>query len=86
MFEYSIKVLEVKGACDNGHRMGDEFRVKDAKTPQGICLSAFSAILPKLMALMLGGDILWSEDRNRDIIACPDPKNAVIWEVRRIKV
>jgi len=85
MTEYRMKVIAVKGTCDNKHRVGDEFIVKDAKTPGGICLSAFSAILPKLMALMMGGDVLWSEDKDRDIIACPDPKNAVVWEVRRTK-
>jgi len=85
VIEFRIKVIEVKGRCDNGHRVGEEFKVRDAKTPSGICLSSFSAILPKLMALMLGGDIPWSEDKNRDIIACPDPKNAVIWEVSRIE-
>jgi uncharacterized repeat protein (TIGR04076 family) len=84
MVKFTMTVKEIKGTCDNGHQVGDTFEITDAKTPGGICLSAFSAILPKLMALMLGGDIPWSGDKDADIVACPDPENAVRWEVRRI--
>jgi uncharacterized repeat protein (TIGR04076 family) len=85
MVKFRITIKEIKGACDNGHQVGDSFEIQDAKTPGGICLSAFSAILPKLMTLMLGGDIPWSSDKDVDIVACPDPENAVRWEVRRIQ-
>jgi len=85
MDRFLITVKEIKGACDNGHQVGDTFEITDAKTPGGICLSAFSSILPKLMALMMGGEIPWSGDKNTDIVACPDPENAVRWEVRRIR-
>ena len=85
MCKFRITVKEIRGTCDNGHQVNDTFEIEEAKTPGGICLSAFSAILPKLMALMLGGDILWSGDKDADIVACPDPENAVRWEVRRIQ-
>ena len=85
MVKFVITVIKIKGTCDNGHQVGDAFEITEAKTPGGICLSAFSAILPKLMSLMLGGDIPWSDDRDADIVACPDPENAVRWEVRRVQ-
>ena len=85
MVKVTITVKEIKGTCDNGHQVGDTFEITDAKTPGGICLGAFSAIHPMLIGLMLGGDIPWSDDKDVDIVACPDPKNSVRWEVRRIK-
>ena len=84
MKEHRIKVLEKKGKCDNMHEVGDEFVLKGPKTPEGICLGAFTAIMPSLMALIYGANIPFGQEKNVMTVACPDPKNCVIWEIRRI--
>lgn len=82
--EIVITVKSQKGECARNHREGQCFRMSGV-TPEGICVSAFAAMLPAIRVLMLGGVHPWSPDPDAEVVACPDPDNPVVFEVRRIE-
>lgn len=83
-YKIKIKVTSQKGTCVVGHKIGDEFETSGT-TPAGICLFAFSSILPSLSPLMFGGQFFWSKDKDVAEVACPDADNPVVFELRRIR-
>ena len=76
------KVISQRGTCEAGHRVGDEF-VIGQKAPPGICSWAFYTLFPFTEVLQFGGSFPWEKDSNKATIACPDPENPVIFELRR---
>ena len=83
-YQVSIKVISQKGTCGMGHKVGDEWIV-DWKTPEGICLGAFNGLSLSLQVLMYGGSFPWEKDPDRTTVACPDPDNPVVFEIRRVR-
>ena len=82
-YEVAIKVISQKGTCVWGHKVGQEFIINEG-TPKGMCLSAFGALFPNLRVLQFGGIYPWEPDPNVSQVACPDGKNPVIFELRRL--
>ena len=86
-----LKIISVKGTCAAGHFVGQEFDLsKDfllgvSGDPRAICPSAFHAVFPSWRVLRHGGEFPWEEDREKTTIACPDPINPVVMELRRVK-
>jgi len=76
------KVISQRGTCEAGHRVGNEF-VIGQKAPPGICSWAFYTLFPFTEVLQFGGSFPWEKDSNKATIACPDPENPVIFELRR---
>lgn len=76
------KVISQKGVCSAGHKVEDEFLIGD-KTPSGMCAWAFYTIFPFVSTLQFNGCFPWEEDSEKAIVACPDPANPVIFELRR---
>jgi uncharacterized repeat protein (TIGR04076 family) len=83
-YKVSVKVISQKGNCEAGHRVGDEWVVGE-KTPEGICIFAFASLLPFITPLMYGGAFPWEKDPDRTTVACPDPDNPVVFELRRVR-
>lgn len=83
-YKVSIRVVSQKGTCAAGHRVGDEWVIED-KTPEGMCAFAFSALFPLLTPLMFGGAFPWEADPDVTTVACPDPTNPVVFELRRLR-
>ena len=85
----SIKVISQKGVCLGKHKVGDEWVMKGNedgwKTPAGICMFAFSAIFPSIQLLMFGGSFPWQNNPDIWPAPCPDSKNPVVFELKRIK-
>jgi len=82
-----VTVLSTKGTCAFGHREGDEIRF-DGETIQGrVCLHALYSFLPKVFAMRYGASFPWLGDDQKDVSrhACPDPENAVVFELRRVR-
>ncbi len=77
------RVISQKGNCAIGHKVGDEWLIT-ARTPEGICLSAFNAIFPTARTLMFGGSFPWSDDPEVATAACPDAANPVVIKLRRV--
>lgn len=78
-----IKVISQKGTCVCGHKEGDTFLCTSG-TPSGLCLSAFAALLPAIQVLRMGGVHPWEADGDAVSFCCPDYKNPVVFEVRRL--
>jgi len=81
MFHVTAKVISRKGPCEN-HKVGDEFVIGE-KTPPNVCAWAYHSLFPFAQAMLYGGSFPWAKDPNRVAIACPDPDNAVVFELRR---
>ena len=80
--QVQIKVL--KGKCQGGiHKVGDVFTV-EWTTPVGICLGAWNALSPCVIALLCGGNFPWEKEAGYTTIHCPDPKG-ITFELRRIE-
>ena len=47
-----VKVESIRGKCPRGHYPGEEWRIAQ-KTPEGICMGAFAALLPVETVLKL---------------------------------
>ena len=57
-YDVRITLVSQKKACPAGHRIGDEFLVQGT-TPEGICMGAFSSLLPYITTLRFGGSFPW---------------------------
>jgi uncharacterized repeat protein (TIGR04076 family) len=84
MSEVRARVISQKGTCAAGHKLGDEFVIGE-KTPPGLCVWAFYSLFPFASALQFGGSFPWEDDPDRTTVACPDPTNPVVFELRRTK-
>jgi len=79
-----VTVKSQKGKCAVGHKVGDKV-VFDGKSVKGnICYSALMVLLPKVYAMRYGAEFPWAEDKDAICNACPDAKNPVVFEIRRI--
>ena len=83
-YKIKIKVTSQKGKCVVGHKVGDEFETSGL-TPPGMCIFAFSSILPSLTPLMFGGQFFWSKDKDVTEVVCPDGDNPVVFELKRVR-
>jgi uncharacterized repeat protein (TIGR04076 family) len=83
-YKLTAKVISQKGTCSAGHCVGDEF-VLGEKTPENMCSWAFQTIFPFYSVLRFGGTFPWEKDRDKAVVACPDPDNPIVFEIQRIK-
>ena len=81
--EVVARVVSQKGTCHAGHGIGDEF-VIDNKAPAGMCSWALYTVFPFAMVLRFGGSFPWEDDPDKTTVACPDPTNPVVFELRKI--
>ncbi len=83
-YDVAVRVVSQEGTCSAEHKVGEEWVIK-RKTPEGMCLSAFNAVLPNVRVLMFGGTLPWETDPDVTTVACPDAKNSVVFELRRLR-
>ena len=85
-YSVKIKVISQKGTCNRGHKLGDEWLIKndDCQTPQGLCVYAFGSLYPFTNVLMFGGSFPWDSEPDITTGVCPDPGNPVVFELRRL--
>lgn len=82
MTKIMAKVVSQKGACEAGHKLGDEFEIGQT-TPEGLCSWAFMVLFPFAEPLQFGSSFPWEKDPDKARVACPDPNNPVVFELRR---
>ncbi|MFC1919527.1 TIGR04076 family protein [Chloroflexota bacterium] len=82
-YDLIARVISQKGTCVNGHKAGDEFVLGD-KAPAGMCSWAFSTLFPFANVLQFGGAFPWENDPDTASVACPDPDNPVVFQLRRV--
>jgi uncharacterized repeat protein (TIGR04076 family) len=78
------RVISQKGTCEAGHKLGDEFIIDPARTPHGICPWALYTLFPFAEVLQFGGVFPWEKDPGKTRVACPDPDNPVVFELKRL--
>lgn len=83
-YEVRARVISQMGHCAAGHRVGDEFIIGET-SPNGMCCWAFYAIFPFVSVLQLGGRFPWEAKADETTVACPDPANPVIFELKRME-
>ena len=81
MSDVIAKVVSQKGTCAAGHKVGDEFIIGQ-QTPPDLCSWAFYSLFPFAEVLQFGGSFPWEQDLNKTTVACPDPANPVVFELR----
>lgn len=82
MSDVIAKVISQTGTCEAGHKVNDEFLIGQ-QTPCGLCSWAFYTLFPFAEVLQFGGAFPWEKDQDKTTVACPDPSNPVVFEIRR---
>ena len=84
--EILITVREVMGGGEGpcGYKPGDSWLVADYGAPEGLCTWAIAALAPYLATLRFGGRLPWEDEPDRALACCSDPKNPVVFELRRM--
>jgi uncharacterized repeat protein (TIGR04076 family) len=82
-YDVRITLVSQLRKCPNGHAVGDTWLV-GRKTPGGICMGAFNAILPYLTTLRFGGSFPWEEE-GRGTFCCPDPEVVNVFRLERVE-
>ena len=82
MSDVIARVISQRGTCAARHKVGDEFTIGE-ETPANLCSWAFYCMFPFAQVLRLGGSFPWEKDPNKTTVACPDPTNPVVFELRR---
>ena len=77
------KVISQQGTCSAGHKVGDEF-VMGHTTPEGMCSLAFYTLFPFAETLEFSGSFPWESNPDKTQVACPDPGNPIIFELKRV--
>lgn len=81
MSDVTAEVISQKGTCSAGHKVGDKF-VIGQQTSLKLCSWAFYTLFPFAEVLQFGGSFPWENERNKTTVACPDPENPVVFELR----
>lgn len=84
-YKVELRVIEQKGTCDFGHKVGDVIVFDGRKVDGEICFHALYSVLPKVFAMMYGVEFPWLDDKDVATHACPDAYNPLVLEVRRVR-
>ena len=86
-YKIGIKVVSQEGFCSAGHKVDDEWLVKgrgDGFRTPNMCMFAFATIYQSILLLMYGGSFPWEPDPDIVLAPCPDPRNPVVFELKRL--
>ncbi|MBI4331371.1 MAG: TIGR04076 family protein [Chloroflexi bacterium] len=76
-----------RGECPLKMKPGDSW-VFQRQTPEGMCMAAFSALMPAMRTFIVPGAVYRypgdAPEGEVVEVSCPDPKHWVIYEVRRL--
>ena len=84
IYEIVAKVISQQGTCSAGHKVDNEFIIGQ-KTPSNFCSWAFYTVFPFASVLQFGGSFPWEDNPDKTTVACPDPDNPVVFELRRLR-
>jgi len=80
-----IEVVEAKGKCAFGYKVGDKWETQGLKCIPGFCGAAFHTAFPALFALNFGAKFHFMKDHNSiDTVTCPDGGN-IVFKVTRVE-
>jgi uncharacterized repeat protein (TIGR04076 family) len=76
-----VEIIEVKGKCSAGHKVGDAFEIGCWDTG-GLCGFFYHDIFPNLSVMQFGGKYPWGSG-DELTLECPDRRNAVTMRICR---
>lgn len=80
-----IEVVESKGKCTYGYKVGDKWETVGLKCIPGFCGAAFHTAFPALFALNFGARFFFMKDPNSiDTVTCPDGGH-IVFKVTRVE-
>lgn len=84
-----LTVVSQTGTCAAGLKAGRQYDLDSQEIVLGfhggrLCPGAFYAAYPYYLALKFGASP-WYLDSEATVVACPDPKNRVVLELRRVQ-
>ncbi|MBN2230561.1 MAG: TIGR04076 family protein [Candidatus Thorarchaeota archaeon] len=77
------RVISQEGHCAIGHKVGDTIEFDHYGARGDICINALFTMLPVVYAMMHNAFFPWSKDHCKELHACPDPENPVVFELDR---
>jgi uncharacterized repeat protein (TIGR04076 family) len=81
--DMTLEVMQAKGKCAYGYKVGDKFDVKGLRCPQGFCGAAYHTAFPALFALNFGAKFFFMDNpEGIDTVTCPDGGN-IVFKVSR---
>lgn len=80
------RVISQKGNCPIGHKVGDVVQFDHFGVKGDICINALFTMLPVVYAMMHNAYFPWSKDHCKELHACPDPANPVVFELDRSNI
>jgi uncharacterized repeat protein (TIGR04076 family) len=80
-----LEVIAAEGKCPNGHKVGDTWDIVRKTPDPGICLAAFCNLITPIRILETGGSYPMYPDPDSYQIYCPDIKNKLLFEIRRLE-
>jgi len=88
LYDVEVTVKSVKGFCEFGNVPGQKVYF-DGRTIKGdVCIHALGVLFPFIYAMRHGANLgIYKKERLGESIniACPDPTNQTVFEVRRIR-
>lgn len=80
-----IEVVQAKGKCTFGYKVGDKWETLGLKCIPGFCGAAFHTAFPALFALNFGAKFSFMQDHNSiDTVTCPDGGN-IVFKVTKVE-
>jgi len=81
----TIEVVQAKGKCTFGYKVGDKWETTGLKCIPGFCGAAFHTAFPALFALNFGAKFFFMDNPDCiDTVTCPDGGN-IVFKVTRIE-
>lgn len=82
-YDVRITLVSQLKKCPSGHKVGDQFLV-GRRTPGGLCMGAFSSLLPFIYTLRFGGAFPWEKNEGEGTFCCPDPEVVNVFHLERL--
>ncbi|MBP7217208.1 MAG: TIGR04076 family protein [Candidatus Omnitrophica bacterium] len=81
----ALEVVQAKGKCHFGYKVGDKWETKGLACIPGFCGAAFHCAFPALFALNFGAKFFFMDNPDGiDTVTCPDGGN-IVFKVSRIE-
>jgi uncharacterized repeat protein (TIGR04076 family) len=84
-YRVEVRVIDQRGQCDFGHRVGDVAKLDGYGLDGKICWHSLCSMMYKVHGFLYGANYPWLEDKDVAKHPCPDFKNPVLYEIRRFK-
>jgi uncharacterized repeat protein (TIGR04076 family) len=81
-----VTIVSAAGKCPLDYKVGDSWLMEDAgKTPDGMCALAYHELFQYITLLRFDGKHPWDTEKGVALLACPDVKARLVFELRAVK-